>query len=147
MDRVLIIDDDDLMLSVLREILELGGYEVVTTDDGERGIELFRKFKPALVITDLIMPHTDGVHVIQEIRRRSQTVRIIAISGTPRIETMSEAVQAEAKERGKKAIWLHTSENNVKAHKVFDRGGWVHESTVYPPWRPTSRTRIYRKAL
>lgn len=96
MDRILIIDDDDLMLSVLREILELGGYEVVTTDDGERGIELFRKLKPALVITDLIMPHTDGVHVIQEIRRRSQTVRIIAISGTPRIETMGEAVQAEA---------------------------------------------------
>ena len=58
-----------------------------------------------------------------------------------------EAVQQEARQRGKKAIWLHTSENNEKAHKVFDRGGWVHESTVYPPWKPASRTRIYKKTL
>ena len=58
-----------------------------------------------------------------------------------------EAVQQEAKQRGKKAIWLHTSENNEKAHKVFDRSGWVHENTVYPPWKPASRTRIYKKNL
>jgi GNAT superfamily N-acetyltransferase len=55
--------------------------------------------------------------------------------------------QQEAKKRGKTCLWLHTSENNVKAHKVFDREGWIHESSVYPPWKPTSRTRIYRKQL
>lgn len=58
-----------------------------------------------------------------------------------------EAVQAEAKRRGKATIWLHTSENNEKAHKVFDRSGWVHESSVYPPWKPGSRMRIYKKVL
>lgn len=57
------------------------------------------------------------------------------------------AAQEEAARRGKKAIWLHTSENNTKAHKVFDREGWRHEDSVYPPWKPTSRTRIYKKAL
>jgi GNAT superfamily N-acetyltransferase len=58
-----------------------------------------------------------------------------------------EAAQDEARRRGKKQLWLHTSENNVKAHKVFDRLGWEHVRSVYPPWRPTSRTRIYRKTL
>jgi len=58
-----------------------------------------------------------------------------------------EAVQAEAKRRGKRFLWLHTSENNVKAHALFDREGWQHERSVYPPWKPTSRTRIYRKVL
>jgi GNAT superfamily N-acetyltransferase len=58
-----------------------------------------------------------------------------------------QAAQDEAKNRDKKVLWLHTSENNVKAHKVFDRAGWEHESSVYPPWKPTSRTRIYRKRL
>ncbi len=96
MDRILVIDDDDLMLSVLREILETANYEVATADSGERGLELFRSVQPDLVITDLIMPRTDGVHVIEEIRRRSPDVRIIAMSGTPRIDTMGEAVQAEA---------------------------------------------------
>lgn len=55
-----------------------------------------------------------------------------------------EAVQTEARRRGKRRLYLHTSENNVKAHSLFDREGWVHERTVYPPWKPTSRTRIYR---
>jgi GNAT superfamily N-acetyltransferase len=58
-----------------------------------------------------------------------------------------EAAQAEAKRRGKKHLWLHTSENNVKAHTLFDREGWTVERTVYPPWKPTSRTRVYKKVL
>ena len=39
-----------------------------------------------------------------------------------------EAVQAEAKNRGKQYLWLHTSENNVKAHRLFERDGWTHEN-------------------
>jgi GNAT superfamily N-acetyltransferase len=57
------------------------------------------------------------------------------------------AVQSEAKRRGKSILWLHTSENNVKAHRLFDREGWVHERSVYPPWKPASRTRVYKKVL
>ena len=38
-----------------------------------------------------------------------------------------EAAQEEAKRQGKRTLWLHTSENNVKAHKLFDREGWVLE--------------------
>ncbi len=58
-----------------------------------------------------------------------------------------EAVQSEAKQRGKKHLWLHTSENNTKAHSLFDREGWTRERNVYPPWKSTSNTRIYTKAL
>jgi GNAT superfamily N-acetyltransferase len=58
-----------------------------------------------------------------------------------------EAAQEEAKRRGKKTLWLHTSENNEKAHKVFERAGWSLDSTVYPPWKPNARTRIYKKTL
>lgn len=57
------------------------------------------------------------------------------------------AVQDEARKQGKKNLWLHTAENNVKAHQLFDREGWIHERSVTPPWRPNSRTRIYKKAL
>lgn len=57
------------------------------------------------------------------------------------------AAQTEAKRLGKAHLWLHTSENNVKAHRVFDREGWQIERTVFPPWKPASKTRIYRKDL
>jgi GNAT superfamily N-acetyltransferase len=58
-----------------------------------------------------------------------------------------EGAQDEAKQRGKRTLWLHTSENNTKAHKLFDREGWTHESSVYPAWRPNARVRIYKKTL
>ncbi len=57
------------------------------------------------------------------------------------------AAEDEARKRGKKTLWLHTSENNTLAHRFYDRDGWTLDSTVYPPWRPAARTRIYRKAL
>jgi GNAT superfamily N-acetyltransferase len=56
-------------------------------------------------------------------------------------------VQDEARRRGKKTLWLHTSENNSKAHALFDREGWKHERSINPTWKPTSRTRIYKKEL
>lgn len=57
------------------------------------------------------------------------------------------AAQDEARKRGKKTLWLHTAENNSLAHALFDREGWTHERSVFPPWKPTSRTRIYKKVL
>jgi len=57
-----------------------------------------------------------------------------------------EAAQDEARRLGKRHLWLHTSENNVKAHQLFDRHGWHHETSMSPPWTET-RMRIYRKDL
>jgi GNAT superfamily N-acetyltransferase len=75
------------------------------------------------------------------------------IEVTPRLRSnglgrrLLEAVQDEARRRGKKCLWLHTSENNVKAHALFDREGWTQERSVYPAWRPAARMRIYKKVL
>lgn len=57
------------------------------------------------------------------------------------------AAQDEARRQGKKTLWLHTNENNTLAHSLFEREGWTHERSVYPPWKPDARTRIYRKVL
>ena len=62
-------------------------------------------------------------------------------------QMLLEAAQEEAKRRGKRTLWLHTSENNTNAHRLFDREGWTHERSVFPRWRPTNRTRIYKKEL
>lgn len=75
------------------------------------------------------------------------------IEVTPRLRgtgvgsRLLETVQDEARRLGKRALWLHTSENNTKAHALFDRLGWTHERSVYPQWKPGSRTRIYKKTL
>lgn len=74
------------------------------------------------------------------------------IEVTPRMRSQGigamllAAVDEEAHRRGKRAIWLHSSENNTLAHRVFERDGWTHENTVYPEWRPGA-WRVYKKDL
>ena len=58
-----------------------------------------------------------------------------------------QAAEAEARRRGKKHLWLHTSENNAQAHALFERQGWTQERNVFPAWKQGARTRVYRKDL
>ena len=83
--KILVIDDDNLVLYTLSRILERNGYEVVTATDGRRAMAIFRAERPDVVITDLIMPDTDGLEPIQELRKIDPTVRILAISGGGRV--------------------------------------------------------------
>ncbi len=81
MARILVIDDDVQILDMLKQTLEREGYEVVDTDSGKEGIRLYREDPTDLVITDILMPETEGVEVILDLRRDFPDVKIIAISG------------------------------------------------------------------
>jgi DNA-binding NtrC family response regulator len=79
--RILIIDDEQIVLEVLRKILELEGYEVVTAFNGAEGIELFRQKPCDLVITDMVMPEKDGLQTILDLRKETPDLAVIAMSG------------------------------------------------------------------
>jgi DNA-binding response OmpR family regulator len=79
--KVLVIDDDAGIRSMLREFLELNGYQVIEATDGRSGIRQFEAKLPDLVITDIVMPRQEGISTIMEIRKKKQAVRIIAMSG------------------------------------------------------------------
>jgi len=81
MARILVIDDDERLREVIQEILTRKGYEVLLASDGDTGIELYRKEKPDLVITDILMPEKDGATMIRELNQEFPSVKIIAMSG------------------------------------------------------------------
>ncbi len=81
MKRILIIDDEELALSLLKKILENEGYEVVEALDGQRGLDLFKESPTDLVITDIVMPVKDGLSTIMELRNINKDLPVIAISG------------------------------------------------------------------
>ncbi len=81
MKRILIIDDEELALSLLKKILEGEGYEVVEALDGQRGLDLFKEKPTDLVITDIVMPVKDGLSTIMELRQIAKDLPVIAISG------------------------------------------------------------------
>lgn len=81
MPKVLIIDDEADIRSVLKDMLGMSGYEVDTAENGKKAKELYDKTDYDVVITDIIMPEQDGFEVILDYRNKNQLSRIIAISG------------------------------------------------------------------
>lgn len=57
------------------------------------------------------------------------------------------AMEAEVRRRGRQMLWLHTAEQNYRAQRFYEREGWRHERTVYPPWRNGAAMRVYVKSI
>jgi DNA-binding response OmpR family regulator len=79
--RILLIDDQDLIRSLLRDTLELAGHTVIEARNGAEGLDLFPQAGADLVITDIVMPHKGGLDVVTALREQVPPVNIIAISG------------------------------------------------------------------
>ena len=77
--RVLVVDDEPQITRVLRTVLTSQGYQVQTAAEGEAALANFAEFRPELVITDLYMPHMDGVELCRRVRE-SSNVPIIVLS-------------------------------------------------------------------
>lgn len=96
--RILVIDDDEQMRVLLRQVMEWAGYDVLEAGDGREGMQKQRKHRADLVITDLIMPEQEGLETITSMKREFPDLRIIAISGGGRIGP--EAYLPAARELG-----------------------------------------------
>ena len=80
--KILVIDDDSGMRYTLARVLSTAGHDVITAEDGDRGMEAFRRLGPELVITDIFMPEQEGIETIRQIRRERPATKIMAISGS-----------------------------------------------------------------
>src|SRR5439155_21323158 len=93
--RVLVVDDEPQITRVLRTVLTSQGYQVRTAAEGESALANFKEWRPELVITDLYMPHMDGVELCRRIRALS-AVPIIVLSVKGEERTKVEALDSGA---------------------------------------------------
>lgn len=82
MAQVLIIDDTQIVRSVIRRLLESQGHSVMEASSGLEGTRLHRNHPADLVITDILMEEGDGLEVIQSLRQDNPDLKIIAITGS-----------------------------------------------------------------
>jgi len=78
---VLIVDDNSQIRNLLRGVLEGEGYRVEEASDGKKALAKIKENCPDTVITDLVMPDTEGIELIQKMRQIAGNVAIIAMSG------------------------------------------------------------------
>ena len=71
--KVLVVDDDAFIRTLLRAWLQESGYGVVTASDGQQAIEQVKREKPDIVLLDLMMPNLDGYSVVKWLRRQEAT--------------------------------------------------------------------------
>lgn len=80
---ILMVDDEDLMLTMGQTVLTAFGYRVITANTGQRALEIFTAGSPPidLVVTDMVMPQMSGRELVELLRMRDSSVRILCTSG------------------------------------------------------------------
>jgi DNA-binding response OmpR family regulator len=83
MIKLLVVEDDDNLRYVIEDGLQftVGGYEVLTAEDGEEGLRMWKEYHPDVILTDVDMPNMNGFEMVGYIRERDRETPILFISG------------------------------------------------------------------
>ncbi len=95
LEKILIIDDDPLLRTLIQQSLEQDNYHVTTAQNGTEGLELMEKAKPDLIILDIMMPDMSGWEICDRIRKTS-TVPIIMLTARSSQNDIVRGLQAGA---------------------------------------------------
>jgi two-component system chemotaxis response regulator CheY len=94
--RILIVDDDQFVRSVLRDVLSLRGYQCSEAGDGEEALEKMRADQPDVVLLDLLMPKMSGIQALEEIHRAFPASRVVVITSLASDALVARALSAGA---------------------------------------------------
>jgi two-component system NtrC family sensor kinase len=96
MSKLLLIDDEEGIRKVLSISLKSDGYEVVTAEDGRKGLDLYQKGGFSIVLTDLKMPELDGMEVLKKIKEINPAAEVIVITGHGDINSAMQSLRLGA---------------------------------------------------
>ena len=98
MARILIVDDEEYIRDLIKEVLSSGGHEFHFAADGSQALEVLRKKSVDLAIVDRNMPGISGIEVVQLIRRNPKTasVKVLMCTGSSVTKEIDEAFAAGA---------------------------------------------------
>jgi CheY-like chemotaxis protein len=88
--KILVIDDDPIVLSYISTLLNAYDHSTYLAKDGNDGMKMFRSVRLDLVITDIVMPEKEGIATIREIRSFNASIPILAMSGGRRIDKSAD---------------------------------------------------------
>jgi DNA-binding NtrC family response regulator len=89
--RVLVVDDEAIVLKSCRLVLEAEGWEVVSAGSVEEALSVLEGMTPDLLLIDVKMPVHDGMYLMRQVKEKKPGIPIIVMSGYPTRETISNA--------------------------------------------------------
>lgn len=95
--KILIVDDNDLMRTLLRGILRNENCQVIgEARNGSVALESIARNKPDIVFLDVVMPEMDGLEALQNIKSKYPEIIVVMITGNPSKENVEESIQGGA---------------------------------------------------
>jgi formate/nitrite transporter len=126
-EKMLVIDDEEVVLESCRKIFEAEGYDVITTTDPHEGLRCASDSSFDVILCDWKMPGFDGMDVVEEIDRRSPDSTVVMISGYPTVGRATEAMKRGAMDYIAKPF---TPEEIVEVVKKAERHKITEEKKV-----------------
>jgi CheY-like chemotaxis protein len=121
--RILVLDDDPIVVESVKRLLSAEGYAVMAVERGEEAVGMFSTDGFDLLITDIRLPDMNGLDVLREARERSPGMDVVIITGYPSLEDAREAERLGAFEYMEKPFQPEFLVNVAK--RVFDKRGWI----------------------
>ena len=98
MPRVLVVDDDPVIVELLRVNFEIEGFDVVSAGDGREGLERAVLDRPDVVLSDIMMPRVDGLELVSQLRTdpRTRSMPVILLSAKAQNAEVQQGLEAGA---------------------------------------------------
>jgi DNA-binding NtrC family response regulator len=94
--KILVVDDDAIVIKSCRRILEAEGFEVTTVPSADEALEKIKAYDFDLVVMDVKMPKHDGIFLMREFKKNWPDIPIIVMSGYPTPETIADVLRLGA---------------------------------------------------
>ena len=125
--KILIVDDNDMMRTLLRGILRSEAYQVVgDARNGTQALDFIDRIKPDIIFMDVMMPEMDGLEALQSIKTKYPEIVVVMITGNPSLDNVQEAIQGGA------SGFIIKPFNTAKVLDTLDRA-WQTRKIASPP--------------
>jgi two-component system cell cycle response regulator len=115
--KILLVDDDPSILSILADLMAIFGHEYETATDGNETIEKLKHDYFPIVLTDMTMPGIDGLDLLKHIHSNYPTIKILVVTGYDRIFTYTDVIRAGASDFISKPF--NTDELEAKINRLI----------------------------
>lgn len=90
MAKILVIDDSGYQRSVIRQMLEGDGHQVIEAPDGVEGLAAAKRERPALILTDIVMPNMQGMEFLQKMKDEKVGIPVVVVTADIQETTMKQ---------------------------------------------------------